>query len=112
MAPSARSAAERTPLKVSGDPSLRETETGRPEGPARSTSGVVYATAPWHFLYFLPLPQGHGALRGTLSEIACGAAPLFPPPPPPPLGVSSPCCIWTRCGRGRAGSSCRTSSTR
>ena len=27
------------------------------------------ATAPWHFLYFLPLPHGHGALRGTLSLI-------------------------------------------
>ena len=28
---------------------------------------VTYATAPWHFLYFLPLPQGQGALRPTLS---------------------------------------------
>ena len=23
--------------------------------------------APWHFLYFLPLPQGHGSLRPTFS---------------------------------------------
>jgi hypothetical protein len=24
--------------------------------------------APWHFLYFLPLPQGQGSLRPTLAE--------------------------------------------
>ena len=27
----------------------------------------AYAPAPWHFLYFLPLPQGQGSLRPTLS---------------------------------------------
>src|SRR5437763_6044509 len=25
----------------------------------------IYAAAPWHFLNFLPLPQGHGSLRPT-----------------------------------------------
>ena len=57
----------------------------------RSDAGRPQAAAPWHFLYFLPLPHGHGALRGTLSETACGAAPparlpmagAVPPPPPP-----------------------------
>src|SRR2546422_1137803 len=24
---------------------------------------LLYAVAPWHFLNFLPLPQGHGSLR-------------------------------------------------
>jgi hypothetical protein len=24
--------------------------------------------APWHFLYFLPEPHGHGSLRPTLSH--------------------------------------------
>ena len=28
----------------------------------------------WHFLYFFPLPQGHGSLRPTRSE--CAFAPL------------------------------------
>jgi hypothetical protein len=36
-----------------------------PVGPKPDLSD--YATAPWHFLYFLPLPHGHGAFRGTLS---------------------------------------------
>src|SRR5579871_770806 len=26
-----------------------------------------HALAPWHFLYFLPLPQGQGSLRPTFS---------------------------------------------
>ena len=25
---------------------------------------------PWHCLYFLPLPQGHGSLRPTLGTVA------------------------------------------
>ena len=38
-------------------------------------TGVVSQRAaapgrPWHCLYFLPLPHGHGALRGILSETA------------------------------------------
>src|SRR5512135_2118319 len=28
--------------------------------------------APWHFLYFLPLPQGQGSLRPTFVETGCG----------------------------------------
>ncbi len=34
-------------------------------------SGVVLdaqAAAPWHFLYFLPLPHGHGSLRPTFGS--------------------------------------------
>src|SRR6266702_5725268 len=36
-----------------------------------------YAILPWHCLYFLPLPHGHGSLRptfGTSSALACGPA--------------------------------------
>src|SRR5690606_22383777 len=29
----------------------------------------IQATAPWHFLYFLPLPQGQGSLRPTFSVV-------------------------------------------
>src|SRR5436309_373826 len=38
--------------------------------------------APWHFLYFLPLPHGQGSLRPILSRriTCCGFS--FPPPPP------------------------------
>src|SRR5580700_4810667 len=38
--------------------------------------------APWHFLYFLPLPQGHGSLRPTLSLLmTCLLRALEPSPP-------------------------------
>ena len=29
---------------------------------------VTHAAAPWHFLYFLPLPHGHGSLRPTFGS--------------------------------------------
>jgi hypothetical protein len=28
-----------------------------------------HAVAPWHFLYFLPLPHGHGSLRPTAGVL-------------------------------------------
>ena len=28
-----------------------------------------YFSAPWHFLYFLPLPQGQGSLRPTFLPV-------------------------------------------
>src|SRR5689334_17951414 len=34
---------------------------------ARVSAACVYA--PWHFLYFLPEPQGQGSLRPTLSSL-------------------------------------------
>ena len=37
--------------------------------------------APWHFLYFLPLPHGHGAFLGTLSLTAWVAVAVPRPPP-------------------------------
>src|SRR5665648_468086 len=43
------------------------------------------AQAPWHFLYFFPLPHGHGSLRPTLSHTtrcctATGPVLVVPPP--------------------------------
>src|SRR5512134_2961640 len=32
------------------------------------------APAPWHFLYFLPLPHGHGSLRPTFPAVRPEAA--------------------------------------
>src|SRR3989338_2870135 len=34
-------------------------------GSGTNTEGDVYC--PWHFLYFLPLPQGQGSLRPTFG---------------------------------------------
>src|SRR5665213_587848 len=55
-----------------------------PAFPAVTTSfyelSAVPGYAPWHFLYFLPLPQGQGSLRPTLPDgagaaaVACSAA--------------------------------------
>ena len=46
--------------------------------------------APWHFLYFLPEPHGHGSLRPTLSNSEftfgrCATGVETAPPPPPPV---------------------------
>src|SRR5580698_5355696 len=40
-----------------------------PEPAVSQPSAVsqLYSLAPWHFLYFLPLPHGHGSLRPTLG---------------------------------------------
>src|SRR5262249_16789371 len=29
---------------------------------------ICHAAAPWHFLYFLPLPHGHGSFRPTFGS--------------------------------------------
>ena len=38
-----------------------------PKVPRPSSAEPLYA--PWHFLYFFPLPQGQGSLRPTLSSL-------------------------------------------
>jgi preprotein translocase subunit SecA len=40
---------------------------------------------PWHFLYFLPLPQGHGSLRPTLPSALRGLLGRWLGSSPPPL---------------------------
>src|SRR3954468_20765049 len=30
-------------------------------------TSMGYVSCPWHFLYFLPLPHGHGSLRPTFG---------------------------------------------
>src|SRR5512137_1098220 len=43
-----------------------------------------YCPAPWHFLYFFPLPHGHGSLRPTSaygSLLSLTTVAIAPPPP-------------------------------
>ena len=39
--------------------------------------GCCTSYAPWHFLYFLPLPQGQGSLRPTLRGSGAGRRPAL-----------------------------------
>ena len=43
-----------------------------PKVPRPSSAEPLYA--PWHFLYFFPLPQGQGSLRPTLFTSGAVAA--------------------------------------
>src|SRR5262249_21929622 len=43
---------------------------GWPDLPPPETGGGP-PSAPWHFLYFLPEPQGHGSLRPTFGSLRC-----------------------------------------
>ena len=47
-----------------GVPNQRRVALGVAE---RAESLPSYAALPWHFLYFLPLPHGHGSLRPTFG---------------------------------------------
>src|SRR5580704_1129336 len=38
----------------------------------RTDRNVCPTQAPWHFLYFLPEPQGHGSLRPTFAPARTG----------------------------------------
>src|SRR5690606_34186385 len=42
-------------------------------GSELAADGAQTPYAPWHFLNFLPLPQGHGSLRPTPSNCAIAA---------------------------------------
>src|SRR5690349_11426219 len=39
----------------------------------------LHSYAPWQYLYFLPLPQGHGSFRPIFFAPPPGAAPCPPP---------------------------------
>src|SRR5262245_26259993 len=43
---------------------------GGPEGPrfVHGEHQIGHAAAPWHFLYFFPLPHGHGSFLPTLGS--------------------------------------------
>ena len=43
-------------------------------GAYRRTAVPAHHFAPWHFLYFFPLPQGQGSLRPTLGIERCCVA--------------------------------------
>src|SRR5512132_237357 len=103
-------------VDVKGTPLLprhvrRWPATGRCARSYRASLDGGYAAAPWHFLYFLPLPHGQGALRGTLSLNACWGLPACPPSrgaspaPPAPEATSSrfSCMRWTRVAAGAGG---------
>src|ERR1700753_3772980 len=47
-----------------------------PQNLHQNFSSRFQASAPWHFLYFLPEPHGQGSLRPTLSPVRRGALPL------------------------------------
>src|ERR1035437_6650353 len=49
--------------------------------PEKRDTRVPLAYAPWHFLYFLPLPQGQGSLRPVFWPVTTGVAPREPAPP-------------------------------
>ena len=49
---------------------------------------------PWHFLYFLPLPQGQGSFRPTF--LLAGAAVTVAVPPPPPPDAAATCVVAPR----------------
>ena len=45
-------------------------------------AGQIFpAYEPWHFLYFFPLPQGHGSLRPVFCPVTTGVAPRESSPP-------------------------------
>ena len=54
---------ERVSMPSSGEIRTVELTRGREAGAA------ILSYAPWHFLYFFPLPQGQGSLRPTLSSL-------------------------------------------
>src|SRR5579875_3176987 len=58
----------------------QEAGAGRSSGGAEAV-GDGGPPAPWHFLYFLPLPQGQGSLRPIFSRrtTCCGFS-ITPPP--------------------------------
>src|SRR3982751_6222388 len=45
----------------------------------RGAACAIGITAPWHFLYFFPLPQGHGSLRpvGIEDDVRDGASSIL-----------------------------------
>src|SRR5438132_13517176 len=69
------------------------------ETSARASEPVVYIAAPWHFLNFLPLPQGHGSLRPTpayglaTTEAPTAAGPRGLPGGRGPPGDSGPVAV-------------------
>src|SRR5262245_17649194 len=48
------------------------------------------STGMWHFLYFLPLPHGHGSLRPTRGNARTGAGPICEGRPDTALAGSAP----------------------
>src|SRR5271157_1645150 len=59
-----------------------------------------YFSAPWHFLYFFPLPQGQGSLRPTFSPVRRCTVWLDSPAPAILAASSSRCFLrWNSFSR-------------
>src|SRR5271165_4149716 len=76
-------------------PELHRSELRSKEYPAALATGYkplrAYVYAPQHFLYFLPLPQGQGSLRPTLSpRTTCWTGPCAPAPIPAACAAETP----------------------
>src|SRR5258705_2655038 len=76
-------------------PRDRPKATRRPAEAVGGGRAVRYATRPQQFLYFFPLPQGHGSLRPTFgNERRIGrsidTSPAPSPSPSPPTAAIPP----------------------
>src|SRR6266571_2582229 len=59
----------------------RERPVGRSQGAVRAHSlAAASSSLPWHFLYFLPEPHGHGSLRPTFGLSRLTGSVLAPSP--------------------------------
>ena len=71
----------------------------------RGKERVAQCSRPWQCLYFLPEPQGQGALRGYLAP----ARAAWPPTGALPAAASTGRCAWGAAARpGRARRRCRS----
>src|ERR1035441_6810144 len=80
-----RSRSARWPVKPAACPKSLRRKKALASSEERSdrfpTGAYSYFSAPWHFLYFFPLPQGQGSLRPTFSPVRRCAGWLASPPP-------------------------------
>src|SRR5213075_3349998 len=58
---------------------------------------AIYATRPQQFLYFLPLPQGHGSLRPTFGIERRTGRSIDTSPAPSPSPAATPAIAPTGC---------------
>src|SRR5216684_3246172 len=59
-------------LAEMGRSMLRPYDENRRSNRTARNGRPTHALAPWHFLYFLPEPQGQGSLRPTLAPARTG----------------------------------------
>src|SRR5208337_4925959 len=62
-------------------PTTQKQKTPEPNSGVLPHPHKNYSPAPWHFLYFLPLPHGQGSLRPTFSPRTTCCTPSGCPAP-------------------------------